>query len=227
MEDQNLNEFDCSHTQTIQTMSNSSFAGTCTCASKGELMTEFADNSGEDLSEDERQKFFNLLRKYADIFADSGDDLGRTSKLTHRFDTGTSPPIRQPVCRISPQRRDEVRQLIGDMLRKGVIERSISPWASPIVLVRKKDGSIRFCVDYRKVNDVTREDAYPLPRIDATLDTLSGSQWFSTMDLLSGYWQVEMDESDKEKIAGRIHSLTSLQLCVPLGWEENKLPSKE
>ena len=87
------------------------------------------------------------------------------------------------------------------MLSKGVIERSTSPWASPIVLVRKKDGSIRFRGDYRKVNDVTRKDAYPLPRIDTTLDTLSGSQWFSTMDLLSGYWQVEMDENHKEKTA--------------------------
>ena len=132
---------------------------------------------------------------YGDTFAGSTSDLGRTSKLKHHIDTGTATPIR----RISPQCRGEVCQLIDEMLKKGVIERSISPWASPIVLVRKKDGTIRSCVDYRKVNEVTRKDAYPLPRIDATLDTLSGSQWCSTMDLLSGYWQVEMDEVDKEK----------------------------
>ena len=126
-------------------------------------MTEFAANVGYDLSEDERQKFFTLLRKCADISAGSGGDIGRTSKLTHRIDTGTTPPIRQPVRHISPQRRDEVRQLIWDMLSKGVIERSTSPWSSPIVLVREKVGSIRFCMDYRKVNDVTRKDAYPLP----------------------------------------------------------------
>lgn len=72
------------------------------------------------------------------------------------------------------------------MIDKGVIEPSTSPWASPVVLVQK-DGSTRFCVDYRKVNDVTRKDAYPLPRIDATLDTLHGSQWFTTLNLLSSY----------------------------------------
>lgn len=87
------------------------------------------------------------------------------------------------------------------MLERGVVEPSTSPWASPIVLVKKKDGSTRFCVDYRKLNDVTRKDAYPLPRIDATLDTLHGSQWFSTLDLLSGYWQVKIDKANKDKTA--------------------------
>ena len=138
---------------------------------------------------------------YADIFAGSTADLGKTSKLKHCINTGAAPPIRQPVRQISLQRRGEVRQLIDDMLKKGIIERSTSPWASPTVLIRKKDGTIRFCVEYHKINEVTRKDAYPLPRIDATLDTLSGSQWFSTMDLLSGYWQVEMNEANREKTA--------------------------
>ena len=87
------------------------------------------------------------------------------------------------------------------MLEKGVIEQSTSPWASPIVLVQKKDGTIRFCVDYRKLNNVTCKDAYPLPRVDDTLDTLFGSQWFSTIDLVSGYWQVEIEEPDRPKTA--------------------------
>ena len=89
-------------------------------------MSEFAAKVGKDLSMDERQKFFNLLHKYNDIIAGSGDDLGRTSKLKHCINSGTIPPIRQPVRGISPQRRDEVRQLIDDMLSKGVIERSTS-----------------------------------------------------------------------------------------------------
>ena len=87
------------------------------------------------------------------------------------------------------------------MLSKDIIRPSSSPWASPITLVPKKDGSVRFCIDYRKVNSATRRDAYPLPRIDDTLDTLSGARWFSTLDLVAGYWQVELAEEDKEKTA--------------------------
>ncbi|GFX73383.1 hypothetical protein TNCV_1470031 [Trichonephila clavipes] len=87
------------------------------------------------------------------------------------------------------------------MKNNDVIEPSSSPWASPIVLVRKKNGSTRFCVDYRQLNDVTKKDSYPLPRIDETLDTLTGNTWFSILDLKSRYWQVELNPDDKEKTA--------------------------
>ena len=78
--------------------------------------------------------------------------------------TGDVAPVRQPVRRVPPQRREDVRKLLNEMLERGVVEPSTSPWASPIVLVRKKDGSTRFCIDYRKLNDVMRKDAYPLPQ---------------------------------------------------------------
>ncbi|GFX38676.1 hypothetical protein TNCV_4187651 [Trichonephila clavipes] len=87
------------------------------------------------------------------------------------------------------------------MKNNDVIEPSSSPWASPIVLVRKKDGSTRLCVDYRRLNDVTKKDSYPLPRIDDTLDILAGNTWFSTLDLKSVYWQVELQHDDKDKAA--------------------------
>ena len=87
------------------------------------------------------------------------------------------------------------------MPTRDIIQPSKSPWASPTVVVRKKDGSARFCIDYRRLNSVTHKDAYPFSRIDDTLDTLAGSQWFSTLDLLSGYWQVEVAESDRTKTA--------------------------
>jgi len=91
--------------------------------------------------------------------------------------------------------------MLEEMQQQGVIEPSNSPWASPVVLVRKKDGSLRFCIDYRKLNKVTRKDSYPLPRVDDLLDSLSDAQWFSTLDLRSGYWQVEIDPGDREKTA--------------------------
>ena len=140
---------------------------------KQNLLRSLAEKAATQLSEEERDQFCHLLFRYADIFAETNDDLGHTDLLKHAIYTGDSPPMRQPVRRLQPHRREEVQELLRDMHRKGVIQPSNSPWASPIVLVRKKDGTTRFCVDYRKLNSVTRKDAYPLPRIDDTLTTLA------------------------------------------------------
>ena len=94
---------------------------------------------------------------------------------------------------------EEVGNQISDMLDKDVIQPSTSPWASGIVLVKKKDGTQRFCVDFRRLNDVTIKDAYPLPRVDESLDQLAGNKWFSCLDMNSGYWHVDVEESDREK----------------------------
>ncbi|MBJ5579750.1 RNA-directed DNA polymerase [Salmonella enterica subsp. enterica serovar Derby] len=121
--------------------------------------------------------------------------------MHHRIDTGDHSGIRQPARRHPLAKREEVNHLVNEMKKQDVIEPFSSPWASPVVLVRKKDGSTRFCVEYRRLNDITKKDSYPLPRIDDTLDRLSGAEWFSTLDLRSGYWQVNVNPDDKEKTA--------------------------
>ena len=135
------------------------------------------------------------------MFSDGSDDIGRTSLTSHKIDTGDQKPIKQPPRRLPLAKVDIAQKAIKEMHEQGVVEPSNSPWMSPIVLVKKKDGTQRFCVDYRKLNEVTRKDSYPLPRIDTTLDALAGSKWFSTLDMKCGYWQVNMEESDREKTA--------------------------
>ncbi|GFW48024.1 hypothetical protein TNCV_2402111 [Trichonephila clavipes] len=142
-----------------------------------------------------------LLQEFEDVFSRNSSDIGHTTVTQHRIDTADHPPIKQHPRRLPFAKQEEVGTLLREMQENDIIEPSSSPWASPIVLVRKKDGSTRFCVDYRKLNDVTKKDSYPLPRIDDTLDTLSGHKWFSTLDLKSGYWQVEIHPKDREKTA--------------------------
>lgn len=149
----------------------------------------------------QKQRANRLFQKYCCLFFGEGDKNGRTNVIRHRINTGNVGPIRQRPRRLPLAKRKEVDELISDMRQDDVIEPSGSPWCSPVVLVKKKDGTTRFCVDYRKLNDITIKDSYPLPRIDDTLDTLSGSVWFSALDLKSGYWQVEIEDKDKEKTA--------------------------
>eukprot|EP00731_Ephydatia_muelleri_P000931 Em0001g931a len=169
--------------------------------SKSKLLWEMVQNSAADLSKEEKDMLYHVLMAYADVFAESNGELGRTNMVKQSVDTGNNPPIRQQFRRMPPFRREQARKLIEDMLKSEIVQPSSSPWASPVVIVTKKDGSLRFCVDYRKLNSITRKDAYPLPRIDDSLDALNGSKGFSTLDLICGYWQVEMDENDRQKTA--------------------------
>ncbi|GFX61689.1 retrovirus-related Pol polyprotein from transposon 17.6 [Trichonephila clavipes] len=139
-----------------------------------------------------------LFQEFEDVFSRNSSDIGHTTVTQHIIDTADHPPIKQHPRRLPFAKQEEVGTLLREMQENDIIEPSSSPWASPIVLVRKKDGSTRFCVDYRKLKNVTKKDSYPLPRIDDTLDTLSGHKWFSTLDLKSGYWQVEIHPEDRE-----------------------------
>ena len=146
-------------------------------------------SASERLTASQKEALTSLLSNYSDIFPTPEEPLGRPSKLHHSIDTGLVHPIRQHVRRVPPAQREVVKRLLDDMLQDDVIQPFRSPWASPIVLVTKKDGSPCFCVDFRKLNEVTRKDAYPLPdtrnigRIKTVLDPgpckwlLAGGTW--------------------------------------------------
>lgn len=120
----------------------------------------------------------SVLIQYSDVFIEPDGSLGRTDLVKHSINTGDARPIKLPPRRLPIHQKKIAEQEIDKMLIEDVIEPSNSPWAAPIVLVKKRDGTTRFCVDYRKLNSVTKKDAYPLPRIDESLDTLSGAKYF-------------------------------------------------
>ncbi|KZS06388.1 Uncharacterized protein APZ42_030171 [Daphnia magna] len=154
-----------------------------------------------DLAEEEREQLHNLLLEFRECFYPPENELSSTNLVQHTINVGEALPIHLPPHRMSVRERVVVRELVDDMLERGIIEPSFSPWSSPVVLVRKKTGEVRFCVDYRRLNEVTKKDVYPLPRIDDILDRLGGAKYFSQLDLASGYWQVRMDPAHKERTA--------------------------
>ena len=153
------------------------------------------------LTSEECRQLQTAMAARKHLFAKGKGDLGRTDIVQHQIHTGDQPAIKQRVRRYPAARREEERQLVEDMLAIGIIQESNSAWSSPTVLVKKKDGTTRFCIDYRQLNQATKEDAYPLPHIEDSLNTLGGSRFFCSLDLASGYWQVEMDAADREKTA--------------------------
>ena len=161
--------------------------------------TFLLDECSQNLCQEEWGELKEFLLEYGDVFVGPRGQLGRRGLIKHNINTGNQYPICQCPRRTPMHLQDEVKKQVTDMLEQGVIEPSNSPWSSPIVLVHKKDGSYRFCVDYHLLNKATIGDAYPIPRVN--FDQLAGSQWFSTLDLMSGYWQVEMDPKDKPKTA--------------------------
>ncbi|XGW34292.1 hypothetical protein V3C99_018270 [Haemonchus contortus] len=143
----------------------------------------------------------NNVRDFQDVFAVTDQELTQTHLVEHDIQTGSAKPIKQKARPVPLAARAELRKILMDLQDRNIIEPSSSPWSSPIVLVRKKDGSLRLCVDYRKVNQVTHIDSHPLPTIDTILQNLKGKSWFSTLDLSSGYWQMMLANGAKEKSA--------------------------
>lgn len=153
------------------------------------------------LSVDQQQQVLEVLLDYIHCFADNDDEMGKCTVAEHAINTESARPIHQPPYKSAWKEREVVQNQVDGMLRKGIIEHSDSPWCAPVVLVKKKDGDWRFCVDYRRLNEVTVKDAYPLPRIADSLSRLEGSRYFSIMDLQSGNHQVPLKESDRPKSA--------------------------
>ena len=153
------------------------------------------------LSPEERQEARKLLLEYRDIFSEGEYDIGSTQLVKHKIQLTDNAPFKQRHRRIPPSMYQEVRDHLHKLLDTGVIRESESPWASAIVLVRKRNGDLRFCIDYRQLNQRTVKDSYALPRVQETLDFLGGAKYFSCLDLRSGYYQVEVQEEDIEKTA--------------------------
>ena len=162
------------------------------------------DLANADLTDSQKTELQRLINEYRDVFAPQ--ELGRTNLVQHHINTGDHPPIRQRAYRVPEAQKRRIEQCIDEMLEQDIIQPSTSPWSSPVVLVRKPGGSDRFCVDFRKVNSVTKKDSYRLPRITETLDVLNGAQFMSSLDFRSGYWQISMDPSSTGKTAFISHA---------------------
>lgn len=159
------------------------------------------EKSSENLSCDQRAKLKTLLMDFADIFSTDEYDLGLFKGIEHSIDTDNARPIKQRMRRTPPQFLGEEEQHLEKMTKADVMEPSVSEWASPPVLIRKSDGKVRYAIDYRKLNAVTKKDVYPLPLIEECLDTLAGNEWFSKLDANSAYWQIKVKEEDRPKTA--------------------------
>ncbi|CAB4494324.1 unnamed protein product [Rhizophagus irregularis] len=139
--------------------------------------------------------------KNKDLFAKSLQELKQTPEGEHIIITEEVPPIKKRAYRTAPKENEFIESEINDMLEQRLIEPSTSPWSFPVVVVKKKNGKLKFCVNYKPLNNITKKDNYPLPRIDELLDSLQDAQWFTTLDLASEYWQIKVRAEDQEKTA--------------------------
>ena len=175
-------------------------------------------DAATELTPIQRAHAATLLAKHVKTFPAPGTPItGRTEAVMHDIDTGSTRPIRCNPRKLSPKKIKIQQELVDKMLEEGQIEHSVSAWSAPTVLVTKKDGTTRFCVDYRRLNNNTKKDAFPLPCIDDSLNSLSGQSWFSTLDLASGYWQVRLSEDAKPKTAFATHSGLFQFAVMPFG----------
>ena len=183
---------------------------TLTEAERQDLLLEKLDLTGlEAWPKDQAEKACSLLEEYHDIFSLEKRDVGHTKAAKHKIvlkDPDT-PPFKERFCQIPPPQLDEVHAHLKMMLDADVIQPSNSPWCNSVVLVRKKDGSLHFCIDFRKLNALTVKDSHLLPHICEALESLAGAAHFSIFDMNSGFWQVPMDKESKQYTAFTLGSM--------------------
>ena len=183
---------------------------TLTETERQELLLEKLDLTGlEAWPTEQAEKARSLLKEYHDIFSLEKHDTGHTKAAKHKIilkDPDT-PPFKERFCRIPPPQLDEVHAHLKMMLDAGVIRPSNSPWCNAVVLVRKKDGPLCFCINLRRLNSLTVKDSHPLPRICETLESLAGAAHYTTIDMNSGFWQVLMDDESKQYTAFTLGSM--------------------
>lgn len=165
-------------------------------------LSEMFEKSSVNLNSAEAEDLRKFLIKHQNIFSKGPGDIGHTTLVKHTIETRDAKPVKKYPYRIPLSKRKVVEDEISKMEKEGIIEKCPqSPWNAPVVTIVKPDGSIRFCCDYRGLNEVTVKDSQPLPRIDDSIEALSGSKWWSCLDLSSAYWQCEIDENDRNKTA--------------------------
>ena len=181
-------------------------------ADNGDLLFDFGNSP---IPPDWKERVITKLTEVSDVFSHHDLDFGCTDRVKHHIRLHDDTPFKHRARPIHPHDIEAVRNHLRDLLETGVIRESESPFSSPIVVVRKKNGDVRLCIDYRKLNLQTVKDAYALPNLEESFSALTGSRWFSVLDLKSGYYQIEMEEVDKPKTA----------FVTPLGfWEFNRMP---
>ncbi len=164
-------------------------------------LDDLYERSSKSLNKDERKKLAAVLIRTGDTFAKNHMDMGVTHLAEHKIDTGDARPFREPLRRHGPLKEKAIKNVVTDCLSKGIMAPSVSPWANAPVVTWKPDNTPRFCLDFRRLNQLVKFDCYPLPRFEDCIDSLHGSKYYCSLDLQAGYWQIPLRSQDKEKTA--------------------------
>ena len=168
-------------------------------------LAKLFEEGAKHLDAAQRIRLAEILAKYKNTFVRSSTELGLSKVGEHKIDTGGNEPVKERYRWVPLHKKELIEEQIKEMLEDGVIHPSDSSWSACPVLVTKPDGSVCWCVDWRRLNDITVKDSYPMPRVDDCIEALEGSQWFSCIDLQHGYWQIPLREGDWGKTAFSTH----------------------